>query len=64
MTQHCRWCEKTFEAVKRGNQEKRFCGNYCRLRWNSAARKLGAELERKGILKLREWVNGNDVGLD
>ena len=59
---HCPWCGNEFEPLSSGGHAKRFCGAPCKNAWNRAARALGADMERKGVLNLRAWYEQNQTG--
>ena len=47
--------------MKRGNQEKRYCCADHKADWNKQARILGADMERLGIIKLREYAERRKI---
>ena len=59
----CPWCDTEFPASTSGGRKKIFCRRSCKDSWNNAARLYGMELERRGMIRLREWYrawrNGN-----
>ena len=54
----CEWCGAVFEAVKRGDREKRFCSDSCRAGFHSAARRWVQNAIEEGRLTIDELRAG------
>jgi len=55
---HCLWCGGIFKAIRRGNQEKKFCSDKCRHDFETAARRYAVRMLELELLTIEALKQG------